>query len=348
MKPASSEECLAAQARASVGFEETLKKVLSARTTGEAQDIYKMLMYFMGFLDEDFKDLPPGFGGKRFRPALCLFLSEAYGVREKAEHAALAIELFHNFTLIHDDVEDRDEMRRNRPTVWKLWGVNHAINSGDALLLLATESLLQTGPKLGGVILRSFEEVAQGQYLDFELAEKQLGSDAVREERALLVNEKKTAALIGAAAEVAGILGGQSEDECKNLRAYGMALGMLFQLADDYRSVWETQKETGKDSHSDIREHKRTVPFFAAQKELEGSAKKRLEELYSLTRQLSEAEVAEALAVVNSTKAKEYVFEKIKEYAAESRALAEKLSVPDESKSILIGLVEMLVPEISK
>ena len=344
MKPASPSVCTEAQRKAVVGLDDALKKVFEKRAHGEAAPMYGMLRYFMGFLDEKFRPEKQGAGGKRFRPALCLFIAEAYGAREKAIDAALAIELFHNFTLIHDDVEDKDVVRRNRPTVWKLWGVNHAINSGDTLSLMASELAVKSGPILGQKLLTAFQEVIEGQYLDFELADQPLGSDIVTEKSALLMDAKKTGALIAAAAEVAGIAGGQTAEECANLHEYGMAVGMVFQLADDYRSVWDTKKETGKDSHSDIREHKRTLPFFAAHKELRGAAKKRFEELYSLTRQLSEAEIAEALVLIGETLARAHVLAKIKSYAAEAQAVVEKLSVPDETKSILIGLVDMLVP----
>ncbi len=345
MTPATPKECLDAQKAASEGIDDALKAVLALRAEGEAASMYKMLQYFMGFLDKDFKAEEPGAGGKRFRPALCLYIAESYGAKDDAMDAALAIELFHNFTLIHDDVEDRDEVRRNRPTVWKLWGVNHAINSGDMQMILLSELCVTAGEGMGLTLLNAFEEVIEGQYLDFELADKPLGSEEVSEERALLVDEKKTGALIGAAAECAGIAGRQSIDERERLRAYGIAVGMVFQLADDYRSVWATKKETGKDTHSDIREHKRTLPFFAALKELKGDDKNRLEELYGLTRQLTDAEIKEALALIEKTSAKTYVLNMVQKYANDAMKIAEKLSLPDDTKAVLIGIVDMLVPK---
>jgi geranylgeranyl diphosphate synthase, type I len=347
MKPASPEICLEAQQSAVEGVDDALRELLGRRAIGPAAPMYKMLQYFMGFLDEKFQEEATGAGGKRFRPALCLFIAEGYGARDEALNSALAIELFHNFTLIHDDVEDRDEVRRNRPTVWKLWGVNQAINSGDMQSLLLSELCVSAGPGLGLNLLSSFEEVIEGQYLDFELADQPIGSESVSEERALLVAQKKTGALIAAAAECAGIAARQSIDERERLHAYGIATGMVFQLADDYRSIWETKKSTGKDTHSDIREHKRTLPFFAAYKELEGDAKKRLAELYGLQRRLSEPEITEALSIINSTEARSYTLSVIRKYAADAKKSAEKLSGPDEMRAVLTGLVDMLVPEES-
>jgi geranylgeranyl pyrophosphate synthase len=342
MKAASPKECFDAQARVTVGLDEALKAILTKRAVGSVAPVYKMLLYFMGFFKVDFAEEAPGVGGKRFRPGLCLFIADAYGAREKAMGAAIAIELFHNFTLIHDDVEDRDEMRRNRPTLWKVWGINHAINAGDIQALLVSEMCLSAGPELGMKLLRYFAEVFEGQYLEFEMQDKPVGDALMTEDNALLVAAKKTGALIAAATECAGIACKQSTAELELLRKYGMNLGMIFQLADDYRSIWETEKETGKDAQSDIREHKRTVPFFAAYKELQGGAKKRLEELYSLSCQLTEKEITEALSIVNTTGAREYVLIKIKKYANEARSYAKQLSISDENKSILVGIVEML------
>lgn len=346
MNVASPQECLEAHRKASEGVDDALKQFLNEKAIGPAASMYRMLMYFMGFLDEKFRDESPGVGGKRFRPALCLLMAEAYGARDKTMDAALCIELFHNFTLIHDDVEDRDEERRNRPTVWKLWGVNHAINSGDMQMLITAELCTRIDRAQSSVLMRAFQEVIEGQFLDFELTDKPIGDEAVSEARAFLVNQKKTGALIAASCEVAGIAGGQNAEECAHLREYGVALGQLFQLVDDYRSVWETQAETGKDTDSDIREHKRTVPFFAAYEELKGSDKQRLEVLYSLARQLTDREIKEALVLIDSTDAKEEVLSDIQKYATEARSAAEKLSVSEDTKAILAGVVEMLVPKV--
>jgi len=341
VKAASKTEVLRACTDACIGLDDALKEKLS-RKADPATPLYEMLSYFLGFLTESFKPEKTGNGGKRFRPALCLFLAEAYGSRDKAFEAALAIELFHNFTLIHDDVEDRDIERRNRPTMWKLWGANHAINSGDMLSLLAAEACMRAGKAQQEILFTAFREIIEGQYLDFELADKSISDPLVSKETALLVNKKKTAALIGALCETAGIAGNQSSDECSALRACGEALGMLFQLADDYRSVWSTKEETGKDSHSDIREHKRTLPFFLAYEELSGEKKEQLKALYELPRQLTEAEVAEALGIINATNANQKTIEAVQKYAQEARLHVGRLSVSDTNKSVLFGIVGML------
>jgi len=328
---------------AGAGVDDALKAILAKHRSGSSARMYDMLAYFLGFLDEDLKPSKDTPSGKRFRPALCLLIAEGYGAREKTMNAALAIELFHNFTLIHDDVEDHDERRRGKPTLWKLFGVEHAINAGDALAFIASELCANTKPNVAMVLFAAFQETIQGQYMDFELSSGKIDSGSVSVARYMESIEKKTAALIGASAEAAGRCAGQSEDECTQLRTYGRALGIAFQLADDYASVWSTYKETGKDAQSDIRERKRTLPFFPAYEET--SAKVRLIELYNMNRQLSEAEMTEVRAIIDATSARAKVLGEIKRYADEAREAAKTLSLPPATRTTLGDLIAALVPQ---
>lgn len=329
-----------------------LSSLLSAQANGTTARMYDMLRYFMGYLTEDFSQESAG-SGKRFRPALSLILADAYGARPQALEAALALELFHNFTLIHDDVEDRDEYRRNKPTVWKLWGINHAINSGDAQALLASKWALRAarhptvGPELATMLLDAFSEVIEGQYLDFELADAPIDSPAVCEEGYLRMIEKKSGVLVRAAAETAGLAAGK-EDERALLCEFGLYLGTAYQIADDYRSIWATQIETGKDSYSDIREHKRTLPFLCAYAESVGAPHDRLKILYSLQRQLSSDEIVEAREIINGTDAQVKVSALIRSHAERAKGAAAGLSLPDAARALLMGIVDALVPEGSK
>lgn len=350
MNTASKETCLAALQKMSSLADGELARTFEERAKGPTARMYNMLRYFMGYVDEHFAPSTEP-SGKRFRPSLCLFIANSYGAQEKALEAAVAIELFHNFTLVHDDVEDHDEYRRNKPTVWKLWGINHAINSGDVQSLIATEWITRAarhpdvGHKLADALVQAFIEVLEGQHLDFELAANPLDNGDVNEKRYLLMTEKKSGVLVRVSAEAAGIAANKDERECKKLRDYGTYLGMAYQMADDYRSVWSSQEITGKDTHSDIREHKRTLPFLAAYAEVTGEAKRRLGELYSLPRQLSEEEIREVLAIFDTTNAREKVLAKVREYSARSKEAAASLSIPEESRAILCGILDMLVPE---
>lgn len=350
MKSASPEKCLEALRAMSAIADTELSRTLEGRATGPTARMYNMLRYFMGYVDENFTPSAEG-SGKRFRPSLCLFIAGAYGAREKALEAAVAIELFHNFTLIHDDVEDRDEYRRNKPTVWKLWGVNHAINSGDVQSLIATEWIARAarhpdvGARLAELLVDAFIKVGEGQYLDFELASAPIGGGTITEESYVEMTHRKSGVLVAVAAESAGAAAGKSDAECALLRDYGNYLGISYQMADDFRSVWSTQVETGKDTHSDIREHKRTLPFLAGYKEVSGKSKERLASLYSLERQLDDSEIQEVLAILDSTSARKEVLAAIREYAERSKTAAAELSIDENSRAILCGIVDMLIPE---
>jgi geranylgeranyl diphosphate synthase type I len=327
-----------------------ISQSLTKRAKGPDARMYNMLRYFFGYVDESFTPMPR-LSGKRFRSSLCLALADAYKGRKQVFDAAIAIELFHNFTLIHDDVEDRDEMRRGKPTVWKLWGVNDAINSGDAQHLLVTERVVRAalmpkvGAKLAKALTDAFIEVIEGQHLDFQLAVVPIGSREVNEERYIIMTQKKTGALVRIAAESAGIAAGKDSKELSTLRRFGESLGLAFQIADDYRSVWSTK--TGKDLYSDIREHKRTLPFLYAYAQLKGTKKARLKELYSLPEQLTEAEIHEVHEILDATDARVYVLERTERYIDQARKAAQKLSVPPATKAFLLGLIDLLVPEIT-
>ncbi|MFA6422661.1 MAG: polyprenyl synthetase family protein, partial [Candidatus Buchananbacteria bacterium] len=206
--------------------------------------MYKMLKYFFGFLDENLKPIQ-NYGGKRYRPGLCLMIAEMYGKKSEALEVAASIELYHNFTLIHDDIEDNDPLRRGRPTVWRLWGINHGINSGDALLILASKELNEISKKYPefsvnavSFLNEKFKEVIEGQFLDFTLTDLPLGDAFVNEKNYLMMIEKKTSVLVGASARVASIIAQAGEKEQEALWQYGLNLGLAFQMQDDLISIW--------------------------------------------------------------------------------------------------------------
>lgn len=351
MKSAPPETCSEALARMSVIADRELSQTLEMRANGPTKDLYNMLRYFMGYLDEKGEPIA-GKSGKRFRPSLSLLVADAYGARDMALEAAVAIELFHNFSLIHDDVEDHDEYRRNRPTVWKLWGINHAINSGDVQSLIASEWIVRAaqhadvGAPLAKLLVQAFIEVGEGQYLDFELTDVSLGDTAVSEERYLLMIEKKSGALVRASVEAGGVAAGKDDAERALLREYGLSLGMAYQIADDYRSLWATQAQTGKDALGDIREHKRTLPFLYAYTEVVGDMRDRLRDLYSLSRQLVDEEIHEALQIIEKTGAKTKTLTILRSYVDHAKAAGEALALPEEAREILLGTIDLLVPEV--
>ncbi len=325
-----------------------LQRILAVVAQGPAARMYHMLSYFLGFLDENFQPQPDPVG-KRFRSSLCLLIAEMYGAKKQALESAMAIELFHNATLIHDDVEDRDEMRRGRPTLWKLYGVNHAINAGDAQLTIVAYSTLlasqhsRVGFPLAHLLHSTFAQVWEGQYLDFQMGNAVLSPELITEEHYLLTIKKKTGVLVGLAAEVAGVAAGLSNEECTRLREYGTAFGIAHQIANDYASIWSSDMETGKDVGGDIREHKRTLPYIYAMAETDVHGRNRLEDLYSSQRQLSNAEITEIRLIMDATGTRNYVHTQIREYSLQARAAVEKLSLGNRERKLLNDILDTLI-----
>lgn len=321
-------------------LDKDLADALSRRSKNNSARMYKMLEYFLGYRNEALEK-EPIHTGKRFRPTLCLALAEGYGARERAVPAAISIELFHNFTLVHDDIADHDEMRRNRPTLWKLFGIDHALNAGDAMSILACEFALETNERsLSAMLLRAFYEVIEGQYLDFESTRGDVG---ISEEIALETTRKKTGALVRASAEAAGIAAGRVEDELILLRTFGESLGTAFQLADDYRSVWSSKEQTGKDESSDVRERKKTLVYALAHEMLGSSSRTRLEYLYALGRQMNAAEIEEAKALIDTTDARHKMKEHITKHATKAKDSARFLTLETDLRGLLVSCVEELV-----
>jgi geranylgeranyl diphosphate synthase, type II len=203
--------------------------------------------------------------GKRIRSLLVLFSCEAVGGNpRRALDSAAAMEILHNFTLVHDDVMDNSELRRGRPTVHKRWDPNIAILSGDELVALAYRSLLRTETRRLKEVLRvfteSFVEVCEGQALDKEF---EIRRDVSLEEYLEMIG-KKTGRIIAAATEIGGLVGGGTPREVAALRGFGEHLGRAFQIRDDLLDAVGDEEDFGKEIGSDIRERKKTYLFVTA------------------------------------------------------------------------------------
>ena len=307
--------------------------------------MYHMLRYFMGYSNE-LKKPSEGRHGKRTRPALLLLVAEMFGGGKSALDLATAVELFHNFTLVHDDIVDNDEVRRGQPTVWKLWGVDHAINSGDAQMLLAGRSLLQAaqidavyGTQAAQVLQGYFLEVCEGQYLDFELTKKRLDNDEVTKEVYFEMIRKKTAVLVGAATTAGGISAGCSQDDALLLYSYGESLGVAYQIVDDLVSGWGTMECTGKKMCGDVYEKKKTYPLLFT---LENGNTKRLVELYEKEGDFTKEDVEEVVSLFNEVNAKEGTEKLAQHYIEQAQESVRKLSVDEDSKRTLTLIVEKI------
>lgn len=198
-------------------------------------------------------------GGKRIRPVLTLMAAEAFGADPRdAIRAALGVEMFHNFTLLHDDVMDRSDIRRGRPTVHKKWNENTAILSGDTMLTLATQLISDVPDQVLRRVLDIFNrmaiEVYEGQCLDMDFEQ----ADTVSPESYIDMIGKKTGALLGAAAAIGATVAGAPEQDCKLMQQYGYMLGLAFQIQDDWLDMFGDPATFGKPIGGDVLNRKKT------------------------------------------------------------------------------------------
>ena len=331
--------------------ESILEEVLSEAHSGR---IYDIMRYFMGFVDAEFH-LTNGYGGKRFRSSLLLLIADMYNSCSNAVNAAASLELFHNFTLIHDDIYDRDEFRRGRETVWKIWGDDVAINAGDAQFILAQQQLVEAAkknPEVGSLLHSFFNDqyltVMEGQNLDFELSEKAFGHKSVTEEGFFSLIRKKTGVLLGTAAKGAGIVSGVSEDERENLWQYGLHLGMAYQLNDDLFSIWGGSNITGKKSYNDLIEKKKTLPLIYAHNKLSGVERQELEDIYHPDSEVTSTQAIRIVEILEKVGAYEYVWGKIEKEREIALMAVAKLAVHEEQKAKLASVLEVLLPDVRK
>lgn len=217
--------------------------------------------YVMGW--EDTSGMPSSGGGKRIRPALCLFAAELFAADPNvAMPGAVAVELIHNFSLVHDEVQDHDAERHHRPTIWALKGEGQAINAGDFLIARALDALINgDGPSerrmaalsvLNGAMAR----MIAGQWDDISFESR----TTVSPEEYLDMVRGKTGALLGAPLAMGALLAGASNDEATRLQEWGETVGLAFQVQDDYLGIWGDPNLTGKSNTNDIARKKKTLP----------------------------------------------------------------------------------------
>ncbi|HET6794104.1 MAG TPA: polyprenyl synthetase family protein [Acidimicrobiales bacterium] len=260
-------------------------------------DVRKLSEFHLGWADVDGNPIEAD-TGKGVRPALALLSAEAAGAEGRvAVPGAVAVELVHNFSLIHDDVIDQDASRRHRTTVWAAFGVGPAIIAGDGLACLATEVLLDPAVENGAaaalLLCRGTTAMIAGQADDMAFESR---AD-VSVEECLAMAGRKTGALLACASSIGSVLAGASPEVVARLEGYGMHLGLSFQAVDDILGIWGDPGVTGKPAWSDLRQRKKTLPVAAALGS-EGRAARRLADMLA-GGPLTETEVEKAAALVD-------------------------------------------------
>ncbi len=245
-------------------IETELKQAIGIADDPHYQGLNEMLTYAMGWAGE-------GAGakarGKRVRPLLVLLsAASAGGEWTKALPAAAAVELVHNFSLIHDDIEDNSPLRRGRPTVWKLWGIAQAINTGDTMFTLAHLAVMRleetTTPAIAlgatQLLQQTCLHLTQGQYLDISYEDR---TDLAIDDYWPMINGK-TAALLAACTELGALVADVGDQTRLAYKSFGRNLGLAFQALDDYLGIWGDAELTGKSVASDLVEGKKSLPVL--------------------------------------------------------------------------------------
>jgi geranylgeranyl diphosphate synthase, type I len=305
--------------------------------------LYEMVRYHLGL---DGAGAPTG---KRMRPLLGLLAyASITGEYERALPGAAAVELGHNFSLVHDDIEDGDRERRHRPTLWALHGIPQAVNTGDAMFALsriALYRLTELGFSDATVLrlMRLYDEtclrLCEGQYIDIWTSEH---DDAMPVELYFDMIGRKTAALIAASIEAGALLATDDEAVISRYRAFGWALGIAFQLNDDLLGIWGSEQTTGKEA-SDVAHKKKTLPVIYAVEHAGPEDRARLLELYA-TKKPSDEELGEIVRILERVGARDYTRDTARRYRDEALAELDAAGVVQPAararlEEIIVGVI---------
>ena len=316
--------------------------------TAHNSETYRLLRYHLGWVDQQGTPMDTSVSqGKALRPTLCLFACEALASEySRALPAAAALELIHNFSLIHDDIQDQDMERRHQPTVWHLWGIPKAIWSGNAMQCTGDLSLLDvvranvptvTAIRVSDILTESYLEMIQGQCMDLDFESR----TDIKSEEYLYMIACKTGALIRSALQIGALLATEDPATVKAFTEFGNHLGQAFQVRDDYLGIWGDQATLGKATGNDIRRRKKSYPVVFALERASGQA---MEDLLRIYRQedLDESDVQRVMAVLDEVGSQEQA-QRVTEAAA-GRALAalKPVSLPQWAQTEAENLVDFL------
>lgn len=282
-------------------------------------------------------------GGKRLRPVIALMSCNLFS--EKIDNALLpaaGIEVFHNFTLVHDDIMDNAPLRRNFPTVHNRWNLNQAVLSGDVMAFIANECFLRAPAGCMAEVFRIFNKAAievcigQQEDMDFE----QVAS--VTEKEYIRMIELKTAVLIAASARIGAVIGGADDQDAGLMYEFGRNLGLAFQLQDDLLDAFGDMKVFGKVKGGDIVANKKTFLFVKALEKASKPQRDQLLELFSGKTTDTEKKVREVMKLYEKLDIRQITSGIVKDYTARAYAYLERTGVPEERKGELAKLAEEL------
>ena len=283
-------------------------------------------------------------GGKRIRPLLACAAAVAFTEAwQCALPVAVALEIFHNFTLLHDDLMDRSPLRRGQETVYRRWGDNTAILSGDAMSIEAYASLAEVEDKsLLAELLPRFSqmalEVCVGQQYDMEFETR----SEVRVEEYMEMIRLKTSVLLGSSLELGALVGGATAEQARALYAVGIQLGLAFQIQDDLLDVYGDEKTFGKPIGGDIVNAKKTLLLLYTLEQLQGEDLKRLQEILTYTPEERRAYIDEVRALYDKAGTRLYAEAEIDRLTTEAYHGVEQLPLREEGRELLLALFHTL------
>lgn len=310
-------------------FLEYLEEKITLR---EPENLYEPIVYILQL------------GGKRLRPVLTLMTSEIFGTSHKeALDAALAVEVFHNFSLVHDDIMDDAPLRRGKVTVHEKWDINTGILSGDAMLILAYQLFENYEStvfrELAQLFSKTAIEVCEGQQYDIDFETR---NDVTIEEYLKMISYK-TAVLVGAAMKMGAIVAKASKEDAEGIYEFGLNLGIAFQLQDDYLDAYGDPETFGKQVGGDIIENKKTYLYLKALENGTTEDAENLQHLFSIQPKDATEKISAVLEIFNKSKAPEAIKKAIASYTSKAFDVLETLNIKDDQKLLLRAFGEQLM-----
>lgn len=298
----------------------------------EPRNLYNPITYILGL------------GGKRMRPVLTLMAVEVFDVDyNKALPAAMAVEVFHNFSLVHDDIMDEAPLRRGQVTVHEKWDLNTGILSGDAMLILAYQYFEQYEPavfmQLAKLFSKTALEVCEGQQWDVDFETR---NDVTIEEYLKMI-EYKTAVLVAAAMKMGAIVAGTSEENANFIYEFGLNLGIAFQLQDDYLDAFGNPETFGKQVGGDIIENKKTYLYLKAMEFSSNEVQTELQDLFASNPEDNTNKIEAVKALFNSSGASKITQDAMQEYTFKAFDTLDKMNISKDKKEILRAFGENLM-----
>lgn len=309
--------------------EEALKKTV---TTKKPAELYDPIIYTLNL------------GGKRIRPALLLLANDLFdGKTENALNSALAIEIFHNFTLVHDDIMDDAPLRRGQKTVYKKWNTNIAILTGDVMLIQAIQLLSIDNKETLSEVLTIFNttaiEVCEGQ--QFDMNYETLNNISIDDYLKMI--ELKTAVLLGASLKIGAVLAGASKENANHIYEFGKNLGIAFQLMDDVLDLYGDPEKFGKRIGGDVIANKKTYLLLKAQEIALGKAKKDLDFCLSSTALKDDAKVEKIKSIFNELNIKKLAIDEMNLFYNTALLNLDSIDAPKEKKQVFENFAKTLM-----